>query len=169
MGGGKTLAPAWWWSRVHLAPGADPQLAPLRLFCRLRGIELPYRGDSEHGRRAGGLAAAVERAVADGRPDQVVILSDLTGIVEDEERVRRALARARRHAGGVVALVPQMPAFSTSAATDTGKLVASILTREHRRAFTEARALLARAGVRVIAAGPHDTPALLLGHRRRAA
>lgn len=169
MGGGKTLAPAWWWSRVHLTPGADPQLAPLRLFCRLRGIELPYRGDAEHGRRASGLAAAVERAVADGRPDQVVILSDLTGIVEDEERVRRALARARRHAGGVVALVPQMPAFSTSAATDTGKLVASILTREHRRAFTEARALLTRTGVRVIAAGPHDTPALLLGQRRRAA
>ena len=69
----------------------------------------------------------------------------------------------------MVALVPQMPAFSTSAETETGKLVATILTREHRRAFTEARALLARTGVRVIAAGPHDTPALLLGHRRRAA
>lgn len=169
MGGGKTLAPAWWWSRVHLAPGADPQLAPLRLFCRLRGIELPYRAEAEHGRRAAGLAAAVERAVAEGRPDQVVILSDLTGIVEDEDRVRRALARARRHAGGVVALVPQMPAFTTTAETETGKLVASILTREHRRAFADARALLARCGVRVIAAGPQDTPALLLGQRRRAA
>ncbi len=169
MGGGKTLAPAWWWSRVHLTPGADPQLAPLRLFCRLRGIELPYRAESEHGRRAAGLAAAVERAVAEGRPDQVVILSDLTGIVEDEERVRRALARARRHAGGVVALVPQMPAFTTTAESETGKLVASILTREHRRSFVEARALLARSGVRVIAAGPQDTPALLLGQRRRAA
>ncbi|HUQ02597.1 MAG TPA: DUF58 domain-containing protein [Kofleriaceae bacterium] len=169
MGGGKTLAPSWWWSRVHLTAGADPQLAPLRLFCRLRGIELPYRGDCEHGRRAAGFATAIERAVAEGRPDQVVVLSDLTGIVEDEDRVRRALGRARRHAGSVVALVPQMPAFSTSAGSDVGKLVASILTREHRRAFTDARALLTKLGVRVLAAGPADTPALLLGRRRRAA
>ena len=169
MGGGKTLAPPWWWSRVHLAAGADPQLAPLRLFCRLRGIELPYRGDGEHGRRASGFAAAIERAVAEGRPDQVVVLSDLTGVVEDEDRVRRSLARARRHAGSVIALVPQMPAFSTSASSDVGKLVASILTREHRRSFNDARAMLTRTGVRVLAAGPHDTPALLLGRRRRAA
>jgi hypothetical protein len=62
-----------------------------------------------------------------------------------------------------------MPAFSTSAESDVGKLVASILTREHRRSFTDARALLTKSGVRVLAAGPADTPALLLGRRRRAA
>jgi len=167
--GGKSLAPPWWWSRSREAPGGDPQLATLRLFCRLRGIELPYRGDPEPGRRAAGLALALERAVAEGRPDQVMILSDLHGVVEDEDRVARVLARVRRHTGAVVALVPQMPAFAKQATSEAGRLVARIMTREHRRGFEDARQMLVRHGVRVIAAGPGDTPARLLGSRRRAA
>ncbi|MBA3821941.1 MAG: DUF58 domain-containing protein, partial [Deltaproteobacteria bacterium] len=59
---------------------ADGQLAPLRQFCRLRGIELPYRSTWEHGRRAAGLGRAVERVVANGRPDVVVLISDLNGV-----------------------------------------------------------------------------------------
>ena len=167
MGGGKSLAPPWWWSRTHLVSESDPQLAPLRLFCRLRGIELPYRVEPEHGRRAAGLASAIERAVADGRPDAVIILSDLAGITEDEDRVARALARARRHAGSVIALVPQMPSFAARAETEMGRLVTSIMTREHRRGFLAARTLLGRHGVRVVAAGPTDTPARLLAGRLR--
>src|SRR5262249_46994687 len=73
-GSGRSLAPAWWWHRVHLSAEGDPQLAPLRLFCRLRGIELPYRRDAEHGLRAHGFAQAIERAVDEGRPDAVVIV-----------------------------------------------------------------------------------------------
>src|SRR5207247_11014628 len=80
----------------------DVQLRPLRLFCRLRGIELPYRATWEHGRRAAGFHAAVERAVANGRPDVVVLISDLAGLAEDEARTKRALARLRRAAGSVV-------------------------------------------------------------------
>lgn len=162
MGGGKSLAPRWWWSRTTVAPGSDPQLAPLRLFCRLRGIELPYRADPEHGRRAAGFAAAVERAVADGRPDAVIILSDLAGVCEDEDRVARALARARRHAGTVIAVVPQLTAFAVRAETEAGRMVAAIMTREHRRQVAAARALLRRHGVRVVTATPGDSPAQLL-------
>ena len=162
MGSSKSLAPSWWWTRTHLTSESDPQLAPLRLFCRLRGIELPYRMDPEHGRRAAGFATALEHAVADGRPDAVIILSDLAGITEDEERVKRALTRARRHAGSVIALVPQLPAFAVRAETEMGRLVTSIMTREHRRGFVAARALLVRHGVRVVVAGPGDSPARLL-------
>src|SRR5580704_1390049 len=57
----------------------DVQLRPLRLFCRMRGIELPYRTTWEHGRRAAGFAATVERALSSGRPDVVVVISDLAG------------------------------------------------------------------------------------------
>ncbi len=169
MGTGKSLAPRWWWSRAHQGEGADPQLAPLRLFCRLRGIELPYRREPDHGRRSAGFATALERAVAEGRPDQIVILSDLGGVVDDEPRVVRALARARKHAGSVVALVPQLPAFTSVAETEAGRLVASIMTRDHRRSNVLARQLLARHGVRVLAASPGDTPAVLLGARGRRA
>src|SRR5262249_42121050 len=101
--GGRSLAPAWGGARGHPSADGDPQLAPLRLFCRLRGIELPYRRDAEHGARAAGFAAAIERAVEEGRPDAVVIVSNLHAILEDEARASRALARARRGAGQVVA------------------------------------------------------------------
>jgi len=88
----------------------DLQLRPLRVFCRLRGIELPYRATWEHGRRAAGFAAAVERAVANGKPDVAVIISDLAGFAEDDVRTKRALARLRRSAGSVIAIV-QVPTF----------------------------------------------------------
>src|SRR5688500_11679963 len=90
---------------------SDNQLAPLRQFCRLRGIELPYRSTWEHGRRAAGLARAVERVVAHGRPDVVVIIPDLAGIAEDEARAIKALARLRKAAGTVVTITPSPAAF----------------------------------------------------------
>ncbi|MCA9679738.1 MAG: DUF58 domain-containing protein, partial [Myxococcales bacterium] len=125
MGGSerKGLAPAWWWSRVHLAADGDPQLAPLRLFCRLRGIEIAYRRDHELSRRATGFARAVERAVSEGRPDSVVIISDLAGLLEDEATTLRALARARRAAGSVIAVTPTRWRFAPPARTSPGSRV----------------------------------------------
>ncbi|MEZ4404602.1 MAG: DUF58 domain-containing protein [Kofleriaceae bacterium] len=169
IGAGKTVAPAWWWSRVHLSDGADPQMAPLRLFCRLRGIELPYRTQPVAGRRSTGLASALERAVTDLRPDHVVVLSDLAGVLDDEDRVARALARVRRHAGALTVVVPATPEFALVGATPAGATVAAILTHDHRRELVAARALLARHGARVVMAGPGDSPAQLLASRRRAA
>ncbi len=173
MGGGerKGLAPAWWWTRVHLAADADPQLAPLRLFARLRGIELPYRRDHEHGRRAKGFAAAIERAVAEGRPDAVVIISDLAGLLEDEATTSRALARAKRAAGQVVAIAPARWRFARAPRTTPGARVHQSMTLEAREHAQAARRLLARHGVRVVEPGPGDHPASLLarGRGRRAA
>jgi hypothetical protein len=105
----------------------DLQLRPLRLFCRLRGIELPYRATWEHGRRAAGFAAAVERAVANGKPDVAVIISDLAGLAEDETRTKRALARLRRGAGSVVAIVPSAAGFLPQATTLHGRRVRELM------------------------------------------
>jgi len=165
----KTLAPPWWWTRVHQSDGADPQMAPLRLFCRLRGIELPYRHDTLVGRRSGGLAATLERSVADLRPDHVVVLSDLAGVLDDETRVARAFARVRRRARALTVVVPSTPEFAAVGETPVGRLVASIMTHDHRRELVAARSLLARHGARVVVASPGDTPARLLSSRRRAA
>src|SRR5207244_7894609 len=89
--------------RAKLAPVVedDVQLRPLRQLCRLRGIELPYRATWEHGKRAAGFAGAVERAVGTGRPDVVVLISDLAGLAEDEARTNKAIARLKRAAGSV--------------------------------------------------------------------
>ena len=146
----------------------DAQLLPLRQLCRLRGIELPYRTSWEHGRRAHGFAAAVERAVTGARPDVVVIVSDLVGLAEDEARTRRALARLRRGAGQVIALVPAPSAFLPQASSPHGRRVRELVVRDQRAATEPGRRLLVRHGITVLEASP-QVPLDHLLHGRRAA
>ncbi|MCX5743943.1 MAG: DUF58 domain-containing protein [Proteobacteria bacterium] len=144
----------------------DPQLAPLRLFCRLRGIELPYRTTWEHGKRTAGLAGAVERGVGTGRPDVAVLISDLAGIVEDEARAIKALARLRRAANQVVVLVPSPVAFLAAAATPHGRRVRELMVRDQRAAYSPGRKLLMKHGIAVVEASPGESLDRLLSNAR---
>ncbi len=152
-------------ARAKLAPVVEPdaQLAPLRQFCRLRGVELPYRGSWEHGRRAAGLARAVERAVAHGRPDVVVLISDLAGFAEDEARSIRAIARLRKVAGSVITLVPSPAAFLPFATTPHGQRVREMMIRDMRAAMEPGKRLLVRHGITVVEGSPTDSLDRLIG------
>ncbi len=157
--------------RGKLAPVVEPdaQLAPLRQFCRLRGIELPYRSAWEHGKRASGLVRAVERAVASGRPDVVVLISDLSGFAEDEARSVRAIARLRKAAGSVIVLVPSAHAFLPPATTPHGVRVRELMTRDQRAQVDPGRRLLIRHGISVVEGSPADSlDRLISGGRFRA-
>lgn len=144
----------------------DAQLLPLRQFCRLRGIELPYRTSWEHGRRAHGFAAAVERAVASGRPDVVVLISDLAGFAEDQARIKRALARLRKAAGSVIALAPSADAFLPTATTPHGRRVRELIVRDMRAGLEPGRRLLVQHGITVLEGLPAvSLDQLLLGRR----
>jgi len=145
---------------------ADGQLTPLRQLCRLRGIELPYRTSWEHGKRAVGLAAAVERAVGHGRPDVVILISDLAGVAEDESRTIRAIARLRKAAGSVVVLAPAPAAFLPPAATAHGRRVRDLMIRDARAAIDPGRRLLIRHGVTVVEGSPADSLDRLIGNGR---
>jgi uncharacterized protein (DUF58 family) len=147
----------------------DVQLRPLRQFCRLRGIELPYRGTWEHGRRAHGFAAAVERAVANGRPDVVVLISDLAGFAEDEARLRKALARLRKSAGSVIALAPSASSFLPTATTPHARRVRELIVRDQRAAMEPGRRLLVKHGITVLEGSPLVSLDQLLHGRRVAA
>jgi len=147
----------------------DLQLRPLRVFCRLRGIELPYRATWEHGRRAAGFAAAVERAVANGKPDVAVILTDLSGFAEDEARTKRALARLRRAAGSVIAIVPSANGFLPQVTTLHGRRVRELMVRDQQALMEPGRRLLTRHGVRVIEGAPGASLEQLLHGRKSAA
>ena len=147
----------------------DPQLRPLRLFARLRGIELPYRATWEHGRRAAGFGAAVERALASNRPDVVVIVSDLAGLAEDEARTRRAIARLRRSAGQVITLVPSPAAFLPAATTAHAQRVRELMIRDQRATIDPGRRLLQRHGITVLEGSPAIPLDQLLSRGRRAA
>jgi len=144
----------------------DGQLAPLRQFCRLRGIELPYRSTWEHGRRTAGLARAVERAVAGGRPDSVILISDLAGLAEDTARAKKAIARLRKAAGSVVALVPAASAFLPAAGSPHGRRVRELMVRDQRAQLDPGRRLLVGHGVKVIEGSPLDSLDRLLGGGR---
>jgi uncharacterized protein (DUF58 family) len=154
--------------RARLGPVVehDSQLAPLRQFCRLRGVELPYRTSWEHGKRVAGLARAVERAVANGRPDVVVVITDLIGLAEDEPRAIRALARLRKAAGSVVALVPSPAAFLPVVATQHGARIRDLMAFDQRAAIEPGRRLLVRHGIRVLEASPADSLDRLIGSVR---
>jgi uncharacterized protein (DUF58 family) len=149
---------------------ADGQLAPLRQFCRLRGIELPYRTTWEHGRRATGLQRSVERAIAGGRPDIVVLISDLAGFAEDEARAAKAIARLRKAAGHVVALVPSATAFLPAVNTPHGRRVRELMVRDQRATIDPGRRLLVRHGITVLEGSPTDSlDRLIAGGRLRRA
>ncbi len=145
----------------------EPQLALLRRFCRLRGIELPYRSSWEHARRAAGMHAAVERAVAFGRPDLVVLISDLSGWAEDEHRTARALSRLRRAAGSVLAVVPSATAYLPPATTRQGANTRALLLADSTAAMATDRKLLTRHGIGVVEATPGKALDGLLGRGRR--
>lgn len=155
--------------RARLAAVVEPdsQLAPLRQFCRLRGIELPYRTAWQHGQRGAGLTLAIERVVATaGRPDVVVMISDLAGIAEEEQRAIRALARLRRAAGSIVCLVPSPTAYLPAATTVHGRRVRELMVRDARSQTEAGKRLLVRHGITVVEAAPTDSLDRLIGHAR---
>jgi hypothetical protein len=135
----------------------------------MRGIELPYRTTWEHGRRAAGFAATVERALSSGRPDVVVVISDLAGFAEDDARTRRALARLRRSAGSVIAVVPSGPAFLPPATSVQARRVRELMARDQRMAMEPGRRLLAKHGVQVLEGAPGAPLDQVLRRRRTAA
>jgi uncharacterized protein (DUF58 family) len=145
---------------------SDSQLTALRQLCRLRGIELPYRPSWEHGKRAAGLAAAVERAVAVGRPDVVVLISDLAGLAEDDSRAIRAIARLRKASGNVVVLTPSPSAFLPPATSPHGRRARELMVRDARAAIEPGRRLLVRHGVAVVEGSPADSLERLIGGGR---
>jgi uncharacterized protein (DUF58 family) len=157
----KQLAPAWWWKRIYEVGDPDPRLARMRLFCRLRGIELPYQLNPELGRRGRGLAQALEHATSTGKSDVIVLLSDLMGAADDEANVKRALLRARQRRRRVVAIAPYEPSFAQPAETADGQAVARVLADDYRSRFDECKKLVRSCGVQVIEAGPRDNPYLL--------
>jgi uncharacterized protein (DUF58 family) len=149
-----------YWSRVPTDTG-NPDMARMRLFCRLRGIELPYRQLHEPGKRAGGLADALRRAASSERSQLVVLFSDLEGVVDDEQACLRAVSLARQRHHRLFVVAPFGPAFAPAPLTPVGDRVAEVMGEEAQRRLDHARRVLQRQGVPVIVAGPTDSPSSL--------
>jgi uncharacterized protein (DUF58 family) len=146
--------------RREAATTAPPnEQARLRLYCRLRGIELPYRRTPEAGRRARGLGAALERAAAGRGTQRIVVLSDLQGLDGDVGPVARAVRLARRRGHHLIVAVPEArPAVDDGLRAEA----AEILGWHERRRERAAMRQLAVLGVRVVAITADSAGALLM-------
>ena len=171
---GKHSTPKWS-SRVQVEATSDPQLAEVRRFCRARGIELPYRRNYDAGRRAAGLAHALDTITGPQRADSIIVISDLYGVAENPDVVTRALSRAQRQGQRVRFIAPFAPAFLPTASSTTGEQVTAVLRQDEQQRFENAQRILNRVGIPAVAAGPTDNATLLLrqlakgGKRRKVA
>jgi uncharacterized protein (DUF58 family) len=156
------------WSRMNLDPRNASDTEKLRAFCKLRGIELPYRSSVEPGRRAAGLVEALHRAGAAERSQLVVLISDLEAVLDDTAACLAAIGLLARRHHRLLVVAPTGADFLPATRTDAGDRVAQVLAWEERRRLDEARRELGRRGVQVLAAGAGDGAELLVRRFLRA-
>jgi uncharacterized protein (DUF58 family) len=149
--------------KKEIAPAAPTEPLRLRQYCRLRGIELPYRRTIEAGRRARGLGAALEHAGRARGSQRIVVLSDLQGLEGDLAPVARAVRLVRRRGHHLTFAVPEARIVADEDATPDRAIAADIAGHQERRRERAAVTVMrARLGVRVVAVSA-DSAALLLG------
>jgi len=143
--------------RKEIVAPAATESQRLRQYCRLRGIELPYRKTPEAGRRARGLGAALEHAGAARGSQRIVVLSDLQGLEGDLSAVARAVRLVRKRGHHLTFAMPEarLPVGDEPAAEIWG-------WQERRRELAAAAVVRARLGVRVVSVSA-ESAALVLG------
>jgi uncharacterized protein (DUF58 family) len=145
------------------ARAASPELALLRRYCLLRGIPLPPRRSPESGRRARGLAEALERAASGRGTQRILVLSDLEGLDPGRDAVTRAVRLVRRRGHQLVCAVPSGRAsLSSLPAGSEAAAVAEITQWDLERRERSARRRMASLGVRVVSVQPGDSAAQLV-------
>jgi uncharacterized protein (DUF58 family) len=157
-------------ARLSTVRAQTPEMQRLRLFCRLRGIELPYRRVAEEGRRSSGLGAALERAARGRGSQRIVVLSDLEGLERGLDEVARAVRLARRRGHRLVCAAPSAKRFAPGhpAARPKGLLaadqarLAEIALWDAERRERAAQHRIAALGVRVLSVGPGDSESALI-------
>ncbi len=143
---------SWWWNRVI---SSTPWSAQLRLFCRLSGIEVPYRQPSSVLGKEAGMAEALKLASATRHSQLIVLVSDLEEIGETRP-VLDALrvARQRHHSALVVA--PFAPAFLEPPTDAHARRVQEIYALRAERRCRAVRREVEGLGIPVLPATPRD-------------
>ncbi len=154
-------------ARVGAVRASSPELAVLRRYCSKRGLPLPFRRAPEPGRRARGLAEALERAAAGRGTQRIVVLSDLEGLEPGLDAVTRAVRLVRRRGHQLVCAMPAgsllapLPSLSSTVKSEAAAL-AEIAGWDQERRERAARRRMASLGVRIVALQPGDSAARLV-------
>jgi uncharacterized protein (DUF58 family) len=137
----------------------------LRRFCRLCGLEIPYRQHSFLAGKERGMAAAISRAAASRHSQFIVLVTDLEEI-EELRGVLDALKMARRKSHSLTVIAPFGPAFTDARGDLHSQRVQNIYSLRARRLRRGVQGSIERLGIPVLSATPHD--ALLVLMRRLA-
>ena len=145
---------------LHTGVLGYSRLSPLRRFCHLRGIEIPYRVETRLGQKERGLVQCLEEILAHTRNSHfILIVTDLCGIMNTELIVRGLrLAQARRHK--VAFLSPFTPDYvhlkptRGQERTETLHELFTLAENEERRSIVKA---IRGLGIPVVRIGPTST------------
>ncbi len=131
-------------------PSPERAAAALRMFCRLRAIDLPYRVDAVPAPRHPGIEQAVQKAIEDrGGPHTLVIITDLVG-TDDAAQLMPVVRLARRHRHRLMFVVPEVPpAQPAEDASALERSLVDLFVEDAERRRDRIAAGLMRSGVTV--------------------
>ncbi len=142
---------------LHAGVLAYKRLSPLRRFCHLRGVEIPYRVETRLGQKERGLVQCLEEILSQTRESHtILILSDLCGIMNTELIVRALrLVQARRHKIAFIApFTPDYVALTPTRSAQRSETLHALFTlaeQDERRAIVRT---IEGLGIPVLQIGP---------------
>ncbi len=154
----RTSSPASWWNQIV---SSSPRTAQLRLFCRLSGLEIPYRRHSPLVSKERGMAEAIRLAGASRSSQFVLLVSDLEEVGETSV-VMDALRLARKRGHTIVVVAPFAPAFLAPPDGDRARQLQKIYALRAERQRRNVQRLIERTGISVLSATPRDVLPLVL-------
>ncbi|MFW5924907.1 MAG: DUF58 domain-containing protein [Myxococcota bacterium] len=137
----------------------EPALAPLRSYCLVRGIPLPYRPDPREGSKGPGLAAALR--LTGGSPAHTMVITDFDGMTTPEPLLS-TVKLLHAHGHHLTFVVPDSVGRAPAPSTPLERDLFRIYARAEARRTREASRSLRTAGVPVILANRQDQAGLAL-------
>jgi hypothetical protein len=143
---------SWWWNRVLASTAWGAQL---RLFCRLSGLEVPYRQSSTVIGKEHGMADAIQLAGSSRHSQFIVLVSDVEELAETRP-VLDALRLAKLRHHSIVAVAPFAPAFVAPPSNEHEQRVQNVFALRAEQQRRTVRQSVESLGIPVISATPHD-------------
>jgi uncharacterized protein (DUF58 family) len=140
---------------------SSPRVATLRRFCRLRGLEVPYRQHSFLAGKERGMSEAIAKAGASRHSQFIVLVTDLEEITE-AQTILDALNLARRRHHSLTVVAPAAPGFIDARQDHHSRQVQNILALRAQRTRGVVKQAIERLGTPVVSAAQQDTLHLLL-------
>lgn len=150
-------ARAWRWQ----VTASNRLNAQLRRFCRLSGLEIPYRQHSFLAGKEKGMATALSTAAAARHSQFIVLVTDLEEM-EELPALLGALRLARRRGHSITVVAPFGPAFLEPGKSDHAQRVQNIYSLRAQRQRRDVQQAIEKLGIPVLSAAPHDALQVLM-------